>query len=210
MVTVSEIRYERSFVCVLLDSGEHFWLRKSDFPKSGLCEGNSYEYESILQTIRLFQYPRALNNAVAMLARRPCSRKEIMSRLLFRRFCEDVAELVLFKLEKEKLIDDRSFCEQWIQYRSHNGFGLSAIRRELIIKGIPEDMISDCLNLSNPESEEEYAVRQAQKYWKRIKPEEDIRKARQKVITALVRKGFDWDTARKACSTAENKDRTDN
>ena len=45
----------------------------------------------------------------------------------------------------------------------------------------------------------------ARKAWSKIKPGEDPRKSRQKVISSLVRKGYDWDIARQASDTAESE-----
>ena len=112
MVTVTDISTIRSSACVLLDNGEKYWLRRDDLPAAGIREGLFCEQEDFLQRVRLLQYPRALNHAVAMLARRPCSTGEIRSRLIRLRYTEEVAELVLYKLGKEKLLDDQDFCLQ--------------------------------------------------------------------------------------------------
>ena len=152
MVTVTDISTVRSSACVLLDNGEKYWFRRDDLPAAGIREGLSCEQEDFLQRVRLLQYPRALNHAVAMLARRPCSTGEIRSRLLRLRYTEEVAELVLYKLDKEKLLDDEDFCLQWIRSRTARRYGPAVIRRELRMKGIPEQMIesafeqTSCLN----------------------------------------------------------------
>lgn len=203
MVTVTEISRVRTSVCITLDSGERYWLRGADMPVTGIREGMTFENEDFLQKIRLCQYPRALNHAVSMLARRPCSRKEVTSRLVRLRYAEDVAELVAYKLEKEKLLDDGEFCGQWIRYRQSRGYGPSVIRRELKMKGIPEGMIENALEASDPEEQESNAAALARKAWKRVGTAGDMRKNRQKVIASLVRKGYDWETAGKACMDAE-------
>ena len=146
MVTIQEISRNRSRVSVRLDNGEIFWLTQSDVYAEGCYEGKKYDPESFYQWIRICQYPRALNHAVSMLARRPCSTGEIRRRLMLHHYTEEVTELVLYKLEKEKLIDDISFCEQWIHFRQQRGYGPSLIRRELKYKGIPDDIIQDCFD----------------------------------------------------------------
>ena len=204
MVTVKEISRIRASACILTDSGEKYWLREADLPLAGIREGMSFEPEDFHQKIRLCQYPRALNHAVSMLARRPCSRKEITSRLVRLRYTEDVAELVVYKLEKEKLLDDGDFCEQWIRYRLTKSYGPSVIRRELKMKGIPDGMIDKVLEEADPGEQENNAVALARKAWKRVGTGGDVRKNRQRVIASLVRKGYDWETAGKACREAEN------
>ena len=205
MVTVREITCERSCARILLDTGETFYLQREDLAVSGITEGETCDQEDFLRKIRILQYPRALNVAVAMLARRPCSSGEILSRLAYRRFTDEVAGLVLYKLEKEKLIDDRAFCGQWIRFRSGRGIGPSAIRRELRMKGIPDDMISAALEQLDPSEETENALKAARKAWSRIKPGGDVRRTRQKVTASLVRKGYGWEEARSACEAAEEE-----
>ena len=206
MVTVTDISTIRSSACVLLDNGEKYWLRRDDLPAAGIREGLSCEQEDFLQRVRPLQYPRALNHAVAMLARRPCSTGEIRSRLIRLRYTEEVAELVLYKLDKEKLLDDQDFCLQWIRSRTARRYGPAVIRRELRMKGIPESMIEEALEQAGqPEEEEDNALVLARKAWSRIRPSGDVRKDRQKVIASLVRKGYDWDTARSVCETAEQE-----
>ena len=199
MVTISEIRRVRSLCCLSLDNGEQYWLRSEDLDVSGLKTGSSLDEKVLQRIIRSFQYPRALNHAVSMLARRPCSRKEIYSRLIRLRYSESTSELVVFKLEREKLLDDEAFCEQWIRFRLSRRFGPSVIRQELKVKGIADDLISTAFSRLDPAEEENSALILAEKAWKRMDPSGDIRKNRQKVISALVRKGYDWDTARSAC-----------
>ena len=205
MVTVTDMENVRSSCCIHLDNGTCWWIRRDDLPQAGFREGVSYDEETFQEKIRLCQYPRALNHAVSMLARRPCSRKEISDRLNRLRYTEEVAELVVYKLEKEKLLDDAAFCEQWIRYRLSSGFGPSVIRRELRIKGISATMIDESLAVRPPDEEEENALRLALKAWKRAGTSGDVRKSRQKVISSLVRKGYRWDTARAACEKAEKE-----
>ena len=62
--------------------------------------------------------------------------------------------------------------------------------------------------LSNTVSDEEMlesATSLAVKAWSRAKPSDDPRKTRQRIISSLVRKGFDWDLARQASDTAESE-----
>ena len=205
MVTICEISRIRSFCRLTLSDGKQYWIRADDLSAAGLKEGIEYENEDFFYTIRISQYPRALTHAVSMLARRPCSTKEISSRLIRLRYCEEVADLVIFKLKKEKLLNDREFCEQWIRYRLSSRTGPSVIRRELKIKGIPEDMINESFASLEPDEEYDNAFELARKAWKKHVPGEDLRSRRQKVIASLVRKGYDWDTASAASRKAEHE-----
>ena len=111
MVTIVETAFVRAFCCIRLDNGTRWWIRREDLPLSGFQEGLSFEEEAFYQQVRLCQYPRALNQAVSLLAARPCSRGEIEQNLLRHRYTDEVVDLVLYKLEKEKLLNDREFSD---------------------------------------------------------------------------------------------------
>ena len=203
MVKITGIIHTRTGIRVVLDTGSEYLLNSKDLPVTGFSEGAVFNQEEFVHLIVICQYPRALNQAVTMLARRLYSTGEIRSRLLHAGFIPDVCDLVIYKLEKENLLNDTEFCEQWIRYRMGRKYGPSVIRRELQIKGISEDTIHSIMEKQDDSEKTQNAVLLARKFWLRIKPGEDIHRSRKKVITSLVRKGYDWDTAKSACAVAE-------
>ena len=109
-------------------------------------------------------------------------------------------------VDKEKLLDDEDFCMQWIRSRTARRYGPAVIRRELRMKGIPEQMIESAFEQAGqPEEEDDNALMLARRAWSRIRPSGDVRRDRQKVVASLIRKGYDWDTARSACEAAEEE-----
>ncbi len=204
MVTILSVSFHRSLACLTLDDDRKIWLTRSDLRESGWSESIAVEEEAFDDFVRLHQYPRALNQAVSLLAARPCSRGEIEQNLLRHRYTDEVVDLVLYKLEKEKLLNDREFSDLWVQQRSAK-YGSRRIRMELRHKGISEGTAEEALAGLSEEKELEAAVILARKGWSKIKPGEDPRKSRQKVISSLVRKGYDWDIARQASDTAESE-----
>lgn len=204
MVRIAELNKAGPYTSILLESGEKYWLRNEDLAGTGIYESAEISADTFYHWLRVRQYPRALNQAVAMLARRPCSSGEITSRLTRYRYSSEVIELVIYKLEKEKLLNDTDFCNQWIQYRLNRGYGPGVIRRELRSKGISQEIIDAAFDSVKEEDGMEKAESLARKAWLRRKPDEDLRKTRQKVIGFLVRKGYSWDTAKAACKSAES------
>ena len=204
MVTIQSIAFVRSMACILLEDGRKIWLTRSDLLESGWREGASVDREDFERFVSLRQYPRALNQAVAMLARRPCSKGEISQNLRRHRYADDVIGLVICKLEKENLLNDQEFSELWIQQRSRK-YGSRRIRQELRTKGVPESTAEEALSSLSEEEMLESATVLAAKAWSKAKPGEDLRKTRQRIIASLVRKGFDWDLAKQASDTAESE-----
>ena len=201
MVMLQSVEFVRSLACLVLEDGRKVWLTRADFLESGWFEGTMVEEAAFDRFVRLRQYPRALNQAVAMLARRPCGKGEILQRLKRGRFTDEVAELVVLKLEKEHLLDDREFSELWVRQRAGK-YGVRRIRQELRAKGVPEDLAEEALAGVSGEEQLLKASDLAAKAWSRAKPGEDPRKTRQKIIASLVRKGYDWDIAKQAVDAA--------
>ena len=84
MVRVSSITTVRGGVVIELDDGRRYKIRHSDLAGFPVYENMEMEDSSFEKKILLCQYPEALNAAVAMLARRACSRREIRDKLLSR------------------------------------------------------------------------------------------------------------------------------
>ena len=205
MVRITRIETVRSMVYLFLDSGEKTRITRKEYLETQWTEGVDYSDDLFFRTIRLFQYPRALNQAVSMLSRRPCSTEEIRRRLQQYDYLSEVTDLVLYKLKKEKLLDDKTFCEQWIQYRTGQKYGPARILRELKFKGIPEDIAIEALSMLDMDVQEDHSLSLAVKAWLHIRKDDDLRRSRQKVILSLVRKGYGWDQAKAACSEAEKQ-----
>jgi regulatory protein len=201
MVTIKTVEFVRSSACLTLDDNRKIWLTRSAFLESGWAEGLSVETEAFDRFVQLHQYPHALNQAVSMLARRPCSKGEISRNLNQHHYTDEVIELVIYKLEKEKLLDDRDFSELWIQNRIGK-YGVRRIRQELRRKGIPEGTADEALSRVSDEQQLENATVLAVKAWSKTKSGEDPRKSRQKIIASLVRKGYGWDIAIQAVDSA--------
>ena len=94
---------------VLFESGWKVWLLPGMDPGFPLSEGTAVDRRQFEQYLMLQEYPSALEKAVSMLAARARSKKEIMDKLLALRYDPEVAVLVVYKLEKENLLDDEAF-----------------------------------------------------------------------------------------------------
>lgn len=202
MVRVSSITTIRGRVVIELDDGRSYKIRHSDlagFPVYVNMEMDDSEFE---KKILFCQYPEALNAAVAMLARRACSRREIKDKLLSRGWCQETVDMVLAKLDQQNLLDDRDFSDQWTRYRASGKYGTARIYRELRSKGIDEETALESLGTISEEEQLAAASALAVKAASRRKPGEDLFRIRNRALQALIRRGFSWDIARAACDRA--------
>ena len=71
------------------------------------------------------------NKALDLLSRREHSRKELYLKLISRFESKEDINLILNKLEKNKLLSDSRFTEEYVQARRRKGFGPIKISAEL-------------------------------------------------------------------------------
>ena len=201
MEIIRSVETIRGKIRITFESSWQVWLRRNEDPAFPLTERTAVDRESFLAYIRIHQYPPALDRAVRMLAERSCSRREIERKLTLARFDPDVTDLVLFKLEKENLLNDREFAMQWVHSRSRK-YGASRIRQELRTKGIDEDIASEILEDLSEEDQLRQAVALAVKKIRSLQPSCEEKKWKQRITSFLVRRGYSWDLALKAFEEA--------
>ncbi len=197
---IKQVETIRGKIKILFESGWQVWLEQGRLPGFPLAEGTEVDRETLEKFLLLQQYPAALEKAVSMLALRPCSKSEIERKLKNMHFDPAVTELVVYKLEKEKLVDDLEFTEQWINSRIKK-YGAARIYQELIQKGIDHDTARQALNSMPDEEQLEHAVLFARKKVSQRQKDTDRKKLFRQVTGMLVRKGYSWEIAKKAFDT---------
>ncbi|WP_075186883.1 regulatory protein RecX [Teredinibacter haidensis] len=81
---------------------------------------------------------KAYNAAIALLARREYSQKELTDKL-FKKFCSaegDILNTVIQRLTENSYLSDERFAEAYCRARVRKGFGLERLLLELAEKGI--------------------------------------------------------------------------
>ena len=200
---VREIEEKKRSSVIVMESGERFWMTKSQLREREPIEiGQELDVEELRQWLLPRQYPMALNNAVELLAQRAHASGEIAQKLRRRLFMEDTIEMVLYKLEKERLLDDEAFARDWAASRARNQIGRSRIKQELRMKGISAEMAEIALEELDEEEGDEAAVALARKLLKRYSREADERKAMQKLLMAMARRGYGYEESRQAVEKA--------
>lgn len=141
----------------------------------------------------------AVRAALALLAARSRSRRELEERLLKKGFSPgDVAE-ALTELEKKGYLDDRRFALSWAKGRlSGKPMGRARLRQELKTKGLRDEDIEEALKEVYAETDElQLALMASERKlqgFKGLEPE----KRRQKLFRFLKRRGFPPQTIWKA------------
>lgn len=200
---VREIKEKKRSSVIIMDSGEQFWITRSQLLEYSPIEaGQEIDADALREWLLPRQYPMALNNAVELLAQRAQASGEIAQKLRRRLYMEDTIEMVLYKLEKEHLLDDEAFARDWAASRARSQVGKSRIRQELRMKGIPAEQADLAVEELDDEEGGEAAAALARKLLRRYSGEADEKKAMQKMLAAMARRGYGYEESRRAIETA--------
>ena len=200
MDMITAITRERGRLRVIINDDSEVLVPLSLFRERPLTVGEPIDMEEYDQWLLLRQYRHALDRAVAFLAGRARSRREMEERLLRSGYRPCTVEMVLYKLEKEGLLDDADFARQWVDARSARRMGRGRIAQELRRKGVSAREAEEALEGLSDEEQLEGAIVLVEKAMTRTPSGEDPRKTAARITAMLARRGYDYDTAREAIS----------
>lgn len=150
-----------------------------------------------------------LNRTLALISRRPHSKKEIEQFLHKKHASDREKEHILNKLEDLKYVNDGEFVKWWIdQRRTFRPKGKIALRQELRQKGISEELIKNLLENDQKNSQNSefiLALSLAQKRlarYTKIPPQE----VKQKLSRFLASRGFEWEIVKETIDSLIKKD----
>ena len=202
MDVITAIKKERGRYRVTINESDTILVPVSLMHERPLSEGQPLDLEEYDNWLMIRQYRFALDRAVGYLAARARSKREIEQKLLQAGYRPCTVEMVIYKLEREKLLDDADFARQWAESRSNHKMGRGRIAQELRRKGISQEEAEEALSVIDDEEQLSGAVALAAKAAARLKPGEDMRKAANRIAGMLARRGYSWDIAKEAIRQA--------
>jgi len=132
---------------------------------------------------------RAYERALNFLSYRPRSEAEVRRNLYKKDVEDEVVEVVVERLTRAGLVDDREFARYWVENRlQFNPRGARALRHELRGKGIPDAIIAGAL----ADLDEEVAARQVAEAGARRLAHLEPRDFRRKLGAYMARRGFSY------------------
>lgn len=179
-----------------LSNGETLSMPRAMLKERPYRGGTPFDRESFSAFLRERAYPFAMEKAVALLASRARTEKEIADALRLNAYPEQTIARVMARLIEAGYLDDGDFAGQWAASRSAKGMGERRIRMELRQKGVDTDTIERALSSVDEDEQMDGALKAAQKAARGkdlSQPSE-----RQKVLAALARRGYAYDVARSA------------
>ena len=140
---------------------------------------------------------KAVQKAYNLLSYRSHSRRELYTKLC-RNFDSDCAETACNKMENLGLINDEEYCKAKAEYLINvKKCSLGETRAKLLTLGINKDIIESCIELYDSDVQAEnlrYIIEK--KYYSKLDQP-------QKVIAALMRKGFSYSDIKSALRSME-------
>jgi regulatory protein len=133
---------------------------------------------------------RAQDLCVRLLSVRARSRTELRQAMARKEIEEEVAELVLGRLDRAGLIDDEAFAQEWVASRhGHKGLSRRALVNELRRKGVDDSVAAQAAAAVDEDSELERARELVRRKLPSVARVDDTTKLR-RLVGVLARKGY--------------------
>lgn len=185
---------------VFIDGAFAFGLAVDLVIEAGLKKGmplTADEQRTLLVRQESFS---AKASALRGLSNRARTSDEIRRSLLKKGYAETIVEDTVADLERVGVVDDAAYARAFVRGRfSGRGYGPARLRQDLMRKGVARTVIDEALaELVETEDMGDEARQQAERKWRALTSEEDVRKRKKKTMDYLVRRGFGFDVARDA------------
>ena len=199
---ITAVERSKKGAVVTLNGEEKIFVSRALLIEREFAEGQALQRDELAQWLLPRQYPEALNLAVSLLAQWARSSGEIQKKLRDKFYLPETIEMVLYKLEKEHFLNDEAFAMEYAAALSRRQTGRARIAQDLRRKGIDPALIQRALEELDEEEADDAAFTLARKLLKRYEREPDPRKAMQKLLMAMARRGYGFEEARAAAERA--------
>ena len=203
-LSVKSVRRVHSRAVLTLSNGETRVMPRALLRERPYRSGVPFDEAAFEALLRERSYPFALERAVSLLAVRARTERELCDALHQCAYSEAVIDRVIAWMNEAGYIDDADFASQWAASRTGKGLGTRRIVMELRQKGVDAEQIEQALGQIDEKERMESAVRAAQKAarGRELSSPAD----RQKVFAALMRRGYDSASAKKAIAALSDQE----
>lgn len=191
-------RKDEKNVSVYFDNGERLILSEDTFYNSGLRKGDEISEDRFSFFIEQNILYHIKQRALSFLARRFHSERELLIKLKSKSYEERLIKNVLNDLREKSFINDQVFANHFIDEKlKKKRWGKNKIKAALFSKGVSASIIDEGLKSFDSEIDQnEAAFGLAQKKFEKLKlRESDDRKLKQKIISFLLSRGFDYEVS---------------
>ncbi|MEC5424143.1 recombination regulator RecX [Virgibacillus sp. C22-A2] len=153
---------------------------------------------------------KSYTQAINFLSYRMRTKKEILDYLVKKEVDSEHIKVVIEKLNKEKLIDDKEFADMFVRTRINTTIkGPSLIKKELIEKGVSGSIASEAVEQFTYEIQYEKILKWIEKKVN-TKKNDSFQKQVQQLQVTLMQKGFTHDVIKDALADINEEKDDDN
>lgn len=179
---------------VVFEDETKLLLNYNIFEKYKVSVDMDFSENEILEMKYFSDIERAKSRAINYISGKLKTKYEVRLKLKENGFAEEVIDEVLDILEKEEYLNDKIYCEIFIEDKKKlNGYGKNKIKSLLIQKGISKNIFEDFLDEFEYDEEFDNALKMGIKKLNLLSNEEDKFKKKQKIINYLTYRGFGFD-----------------
>ncbi len=180
---------------IFLDGGFAFGLGVEVVLREGLTVGEDLDAAAVSRLRSLDESGKATSAALALLARRPRSEREVRDRLRQKGYGAPVIDDAIGRLEGWGYLDDAAFARFWVENRVANKpRGERLMAQELWQKGVARPVVQEAIAAAEiDESDAALSVARAKL---RSYRDLDPAVARRRLAAYLARRGFGYDIVR--------------
>ncbi|HMN24972.1 MAG: regulatory protein RecX [Ignavibacteriaceae bacterium] len=202
-------RKDEKNVSVYFDDGQRLILSEDTFYNSGLRKGDEISEDRFSFFIEQNILYHIKQRALSFLSRRFHSERELLLKLKSKSYDERLIKLVLNELKEKSFIDDQIFANYFVEEKfKKKSWGKNKIRAALFSKGVSGSIIDETLALfDSHQDQNEAAFLLAKKKYENLKSREpDERKLKQKIISFLLSRGFEFEITSEAVNKIIKQD----
>ncbi len=191
---VTDMKKRRHRLTALFLDGQPVMIDTETLLLSGIRVGQELSEEQLEELQERSNLNRAYEKSLYLLEYRPHSRQELLTKLL-REYPPDAANHAVDRVDELGLIDDRQYARDLAEeFLNRKGYGLRRAQMELTRRGIDRDLATQVLEEIETDPQEQLMALITKKY----KPIPTDRKGVEKVIAAMVRRGYEFSQVRSA------------
>lgn len=196
VITAIRLKKNKKGVKVYLDGKFGFELSLEDFLKYELKVEQILSDKETLRFVKDSKLQRIYERILRFSSLRPRSRLEIEMWLKRKKVEPMKGKLLIDKLERLGLVNDKEFCLWWVEQRMQfRPRSKRMLEKELRQKGVDVKLIRRVIEDEGINEEEivKKLIKRKEYLWKRLDKVSSKRKARD----YLLRQGFNWDVVKK-------------
>lgn len=165
-----------------------------------ISDGTDISDKEWQELVEKINYRKAFNKCADLLSRRDHSVKELRDKLL-RSVDEASADRAIEKFAEMGYLNDEKFAKALAEHLySVKNYSDSHVRQELYKRGISRDIIDEIIDGAETDSVQSVITVITKKYLNKL----SIEGGREKVIAAMMRKGFTYSDIKSALEKIEN------